>query len=350
MARRIEDCLVGGAIGDALGYPYSMMPREDIMPLLEPGRLRYRPHPSGRFDIGQWTDDTQMTMATIRAFVNCGAPDIDAVGTEFAAFHGAEQANALISPGSACLQAIGRLSGGYSVDISGCSAGRAGCGALVRMAPIALMPWKDEESLLAAVGAFAGITHTDIRSCAACAAYAVILRNLVYGVSGRDTEPMVLIEESRGVAMKAAAACMPGGANAAKAAAVSDFLGEIEKFSGSPVDDAADWLTRGSFNFEGTRWVTPYVVPVLGAALLSWASTPESPMESIRKAISFGGVTDSAASLTGQLHGCRLGGPGWENSLVEPLRNHAAVTELAASFARMAISGSVWTWQGESLK
>lgn len=344
IARRIEDCLMGGIIGDALGYPYSTMHREDVLPLLEPGRLRYRPHPSGGYDIGQWTDDTQMTMTTARAFVGCGAPDIGAVGNELSVFINAEPKNGLIFPGSACLQAIGKLAAGYGGDISGCSTGRAGCGALVRIAPVALWPWNSDKSMLEAVTAFGRLTHTDRRSCAACAAYATILRKCTYGAPGTTTDPQTLIEEARQAAGSFDTRAGAGGIQISRGSAVSDFLGEIAKYCINPGDEAAEWLTRGSFNFEGTKWVTPYVVTVLAASLLSWASSPGSPMNSFRTAISFGGVTDSVVSLTGQLHGCTLEGPGWESFLVEPLKDHAAVSELAASFGRMAVSGPVWTW------
>lgn len=55
---KIKGCLIGGAVGDALGYPIEFMSIEQI---------RYKYGPSGITDYvdTQISDDTQMTLFTL---------------------------------------------------------------------------------------------------------------------------------------------------------------------------------------------------------------------------------------------------------------------------------------------
>jgi ADP-ribosylglycohydrolase len=68
---RFLGCLLGGAVGDALGAPVEFMSRTDILHAFGPdGIVDYAP---AYGDIGRVTDDTQMTLFTaeglIRAWV-----------------------------------------------------------------------------------------------------------------------------------------------------------------------------------------------------------------------------------------------------------------------------------------
>ncbi|WP_233217358.1 ADP-ribosylglycohydrolase family protein [Trinickia dabaoshanensis] len=68
---RFEGCLLGGAVGDALGAPVEFMPRDEIVRRFGPGGITEYASAYGR--IGAITDDTQMTLFTaeglLRAWV-----------------------------------------------------------------------------------------------------------------------------------------------------------------------------------------------------------------------------------------------------------------------------------------
>ena len=67
---RIRGCLLGVAIGDALGAPFEhILPGESNQTLDKIGGYIKDFHPYWRYPAGSWTDDTGMTLATCRAFI-----------------------------------------------------------------------------------------------------------------------------------------------------------------------------------------------------------------------------------------------------------------------------------------
>lgn len=70
LAGRIRGCLLGIAIGDALGAPFEhIWPGQNIKALdLAEGRINDF-HPYMGYPLGSWTDDTGMTLASCRAFI-----------------------------------------------------------------------------------------------------------------------------------------------------------------------------------------------------------------------------------------------------------------------------------------
>ena len=67
---KIRGCLLGVAIGDALGAPFEHIPPGQTNQTLDKigGRIEDF-HPHWRYPAGSWTDDTGMTLATCRAFI-----------------------------------------------------------------------------------------------------------------------------------------------------------------------------------------------------------------------------------------------------------------------------------------
>ena len=65
---RFRATVLGCAIGDALGFPLEGLPAETIarIPMLAED---FAPRPRGRFQKGQFTDDTQMTVALLESLV-----------------------------------------------------------------------------------------------------------------------------------------------------------------------------------------------------------------------------------------------------------------------------------------
>lgn len=67
---RIRGCLLGVAIGDALGAPFEhILPGESNQMLDNIDGYIKDFHPYWRYPAGSWTDDTGMTLATCRAFI-----------------------------------------------------------------------------------------------------------------------------------------------------------------------------------------------------------------------------------------------------------------------------------------
>lgn len=150
MLKKIIGCLLGGAIGDALGMPVVGMNRAEIA---EIGGVRSFLASKGAstlsiplnviadseagdlLEAGQWTDDTQLTLALAETILE-----------ESGRFIPEAWAHKLVhwlnneprSPGVSSLQAAMQLrTGGVFWDESGDPEG-AGCGAATRTAPIAI--------------------------------------------------------------------------------------------------------------------------------------------------------------------------------------------------------------------
>lgn len=151
---KFRGCLVGLAIGDALGAPVEMMTASDI-------RLHYRwiddyvdanrGLNAGRIRAGNWTDDTLMALATARGIVAAHIADpkvgeavsrinskfnlIDAIAAEHLADWKANPDSKYY--GGTTRQALKNLESGIGWSASGV-AYRPGNGAAMRIAPLAL--------------------------------------------------------------------------------------------------------------------------------------------------------------------------------------------------------------------
>jgi len=67
---RVKGCLLGVAVGDALGAPFEhLWPNHSNLTLDKTEGLIKDFHPGDGFPAGSWTDDTGMTLATCRAFI-----------------------------------------------------------------------------------------------------------------------------------------------------------------------------------------------------------------------------------------------------------------------------------------
>ncbi len=167
---RFTGCLLGGAVGDALGAPVEFMKREQILRKFGPkGITGYAPAYGG---IGKITDDTQMTLFTaeglLRGWVRgCfkGITSYQATTAhaylrwlrtqrehnEHAIEFGVEEPGWLFeqgelhnrrAPGNTCLSAM-RVMSALGEPARNDS---KGCGGLMRVAPVGLFAWRLQES------------------------------------------------------------------------------------------------------------------------------------------------------------------------------------------------------------
>jgi len=189
---RIRGSLIGGAIGDALGYPVEFISRKSILRQFgDKGITRFKLNKSGKALV---SDDTQMTLFTANGLLNwwenenrlSGAPlssfvedayldwyftqtgevRVTATGVERHStwLHSLPELAHRRAPGTTCMSACESiLNGGRPFNIS------KGCGGIMRVAPLGLLQaayfYKNGEGLmntarLAANGAnIAKITH-----------------------------------------------------------------------------------------------------------------------------------------------------------------------------------------------
>ena len=201
---RCRGCMLGLAIGDALGAPVEGMMMcqirgafgDDGITDLHP----WRDHPAGSV-----TDDTQMSLATAEALVRTkAAGDGELLDAEYAPAVWAAYLDWLVSqddprhrrgPGRTCLTA---LATGTMGTIEKPINDSKGCGGVMRVAPAGLA-FRPEEAFRQAA-AFAAITHGHPSGYLSSAALAAIVSHVIEGLTLREAAAgaMKLLENEEG--------------------------------------------------------------------------------------------------------------------------------------------------------
>lgn len=283
-ADRVLGCLLGGAVGDALGYAVEF----DRWPEI---RDQYGPEGISELRLNDgvaWvSDDTQMTLFTLEGMlrgIRSGVSVIGEVGrayrdwllTQEGQSRGWVAAGALCedrrlqhrqAPGNTCLSALryGRP-----------EANSKGCGGVMRVAPLGLVGrWSAKECFDYGAQA-AAITHGHPTGYLSSGALTAIVRNLLDGsdLNSAVTASLQLLQEKP--------------EHRATTDAIIAALAERKRTASMP---AVDHLGEG--------WIAEEALAIgLHAALLS-----DSFPEVLRIAANHDGDSDSTASIAGQLFG-----------------------------------------------
>jgi ADP-ribosylglycohydrolase len=330
---RFLGCLLGGAVGDALGAPVEFMRRSEILRRFGPeGITRYALAYGG---LGTITDDTQMTLFTaeglIRGWVRgCfrGITSYPAV-TARAYLRWLEtqgersvcepdarnrrergwlvQQRALHNrraPGNTCLAAL-RAMESWGDPARNDS---KGCGGVMRVAPVGLFGWRlrehasAEETFRLGVE-LAGLTHGHPTGVLTAGVLAVLVRALTDGAAlpdaladaktilraqDRHEETLHAIEQAEALAA-----------------------------SGTPHEQAIAQLGEG--------WVAEEAL----AISLYCALVAQGFRQGVVLAVNHDGDSDSTGSITGNLLGTLLGVEAIPAEWLEPLELRAVIIELA---------------------
>ncbi len=301
---RFRGCLLGGAVGDALGGPVEFWSIEEICRRLGPAGV------TGFVGgVGEVTDDTQMTLFTaeglIRASVRlrtkgiCHPPSVvhnaylrwlttqgvswrgmlpDPAGGELDGWLVHERRlRRRKSPGNTCLSALesGRM-GAISQPLNDSK----GCGGVMRVAPVGLFLEEPDEAFSLACE-LAAITHGHPSGWLPAGVFAHIISQLIAGTG---------LEE----AVFAARAHLQTWTESAETAIALDrAVGLI----GSDIDDSrtVESLGAGSTGEEA-----------LAIAIWSALSTPD-PRGAVLRAVNHSGDSDSTGALCGNLVGAVSG-------------------------------------------
>jgi ADP-ribosylglycohydrolase len=217
LAGRIRGCLLGGAIGDALGAPVEFLSLAEIRRLHGPAGVEdLLWHDSGRR--GAITDDTQMTLFTVEGLIrSCGSGVAGAVHAAHRRWYGtqmfpappgvdAPQTGTVLlmdgwlasqswlyarrAPGNACLSGL-RWDTMHTPQ-NPANPNSKGCGGVMRSAPFGLVSaWSPEQAFdLAAECAVQ--THGHPSGYLASGAFAAVVRYLLADVSLEDAVTLVL--------------------------------------------------------------------------------------------------------------------------------------------------------------
>jgi ADP-ribosylglycohydrolase len=312
---RALGCLLGGAVGDALGAPFEGLWGE-LIP--EPEALLTDFAEFEGYPRGQWTDDTQLTLATVESVIEEGGIDPERIARAIARLWAR---NEVIGPGGACTRAAHAFLDGADWTRCGAPVGQAGNGAAMRTAPLGLLFREVEERLAREVGDVSRITHHDSRSVAGGVAIAAAVCHLANAAA---TGPSALCD----VVAHAARSHDP---------ALADLVLSLPRHVDVDLDAAAPWLAwAGMPRPELERpIITPFVVPTVLACLWAVLRHPTSWTAAVSSVIRLGGDVDTTGAITGAIMGTALGPEAIPPHLVERVVDAERIHGLAAEFARL---------------
>jgi ADP-ribosyl-[dinitrogen reductase] hydrolase len=284
---RFAGCLLGCAVGDALGAPFEGLWSSAIPDEAELLRefAEYEGYPRG-----QYTDDTQLTIATVEAIVEAGALVPEGIARAIARLW---KHDSVIGPGGACTRAALNFLQTGDWKTCGAPVGQAGNGTAMRTAALGIFFVSDPASLPESAATISRITHQDPRSVAggiAIAKAAQLLANATGLEKDRFCEEI-------------AAAMKPF--EPAFADLVRDLPRRVSEEPEVALEKIA-WAGMTRAEFERPI-ITPFVVPTVLAALWTVLRFPDSWDRGVASAIKLGGDVDTLGAIVGSLLGVRLG-------------------------------------------
>jgi len=284
---RFTGCILGQAVGDALGFPVEGRPAEQTTAAITPFPNHFTPHPCGLFPPGQYTDDTQMMRAILASLVEQGQVNPGDIAARFVPLWRDDE---IVGRGGATTEAVLRLMAGVSWRESGTPAPRAGNGSAMRTAPLGLWLYDDPAALAQTAADVSRITHTDPR----CLAGAVAISAAVaYAVShdAINTDSFITFVASLARPYHADFAALierlPRWLEMNEPAAIREI-----RLAGLPPGQRPDW-----------PGISPFVVPTVLVCLYAFLRTPADYRETVRFVIAQGGDVDTTAAITGAISG-----------------------------------------------
>ncbi|MHB1512070.1 MAG: ADP-ribosylglycohydrolase family protein [Acidiferrobacter sp.] len=334
MRDRFVGCLLGGAVGDALGAPVEFLDYAEILERFGPAGITSYAPAYGR--LGAITDDTQMTLFTaeglIRRHVRLLTRGIASTEGMVAAAYarwlrtqskprpGFEEDEEGLGwlyshadlhhrrgPGNTCLGAL------RAMTVRGDPArnNSKGCGGVMRMAPVGLVFGRGRgapHETMTLGKSLAALTHGHPTGSIAAGAFAVLIAEIVQGRGLVDALPVVH-------------ACL---ADEVDGRETEEALAQAESMAAKLPQDPATAIAH-----IGGGWIAEEAL----AIAVYCALTARDFADGVIRAVNHGGDSDSTGSITGNILGALWGVDAIPTSFLEPLELREVITELAVDLA-----------------
>jgi ADP-ribosylglycohydrolase len=314
---RFKGCILGHAVGDALGAPVEFIARDIILADHGPeGVTDMRPwHTEGSaFRKGSWTDDTQMMIATAQGILDADEKDlavspstipkvldpIDTVASRYLEWVATQDdPSNQRYPGTTCLSALrSGVIGSTFEPIND----RKGAGGIMRVAPAGLA--YPPERAFDNAAEFAAITHGHPTGYLSAGFYADVIARLTTGAALPEA-----IAETREYLL--------GFDDSQQTRNAVDLAVELHMAE----DDIEPGIER-----IGQGWVAE---EALGIALFCALNSPEEFALGTLSAVNITGDSDTTGALTGALLGTMLGESSIPGSWLMVLEGRDILSDLA---------------------
>ncbi len=299
-------CLVGAAIGDALGKQNEGLKRKDILEsryVTDYGKT-HAGSPGEKLRAGQYTDDTEQMLVLAQSLIECNGFDAVDFAARIAKW-GSDSLNdnakkSLVGPSSAA--AIARLNSGITWKESGSEI--PSCGSAMRVAPIGLF-YEDMDEIESNAILSSIPTHNSKGAIAGAVAVAVAVRSAI------------LEKDCIGI--------------------LKDITNRASKYDASLAD-------RIELSFERKDTDPDRVFEEIGTSYMVYDTVPcsfycfsrhfGSPGKAITEAVNAGGDTDSIACITGALCGALHGIHAFPEKWLKGLENRKMIEHLSNAIWR----------------
>jgi ADP-ribosyl-[dinitrogen reductase] hydrolase len=287
MEDRFLGAILGCACGDATGAPYEGMRGSELCRI--PKLFDPIPQIPG-YPKGQYTDDTQLTLALAETYIACACFDGDEFGTRIAELW---RSHEIVGAGASCSDAAYRLIAGIPWRESGTEEGRAGNGTAMRASPVGLWNHDDLDQLKLDSRAQSIVTHKDPRAQAGAAAVAwAVAQNL----REREIDPGNYSRE------------------------LSEFIRDIHEEFAEYILQIPGWLkadeAEAKIEIACAGWldpkspidfITPFVIPSVLVALYYFLKMPLDFSRGLDCVIRSGGDVDTTGAIFGAISGAKNG-------------------------------------------
>jgi ADP-ribosyl-[dinitrogen reductase] hydrolase len=293
-SNRFRGCLLGLAVGDAVGTTVEFKPRGTFLPVTD----MVGGGPFG-LQAGQWTDDTSMALCLAASLVEKkGFDPVDQMDRYWNWYKNGYMSSTgrCFDIGNTVRQALEHYQRTREPFSGSDSPNSAGNGSLMRLAPIPMFHFPDLEKTIHFAGESSRTTHGASECIEACQLFAKMIHHALLGQS----KDQILFDTK-----------------------VSLSAPKIREIASGGYKSKPGSQIRG----------TGYVVESLEAAL--WCFYQTDNFESaILHAANFGDDADTTAAICGQLAGAFYGETGIPEKWLAKLHMRREITELAEKLSR----------------
>ncbi len=346
---RVRGCLLGLAIGDALGAPLEGLSAQQIrvhygqVVDYVDGARAWKKKPYRWRMPGLYSDDTQQALALCDVLLEQRRVDPDRLAelyVELATPKGA-YVGAHRGVGRSFRQVLADLERGVSPRLTGQVS--AGIGAAMRIAPVALYFNGDPDGMFDSVMVASLMTHRDIRSLAGAMAVAHAVRRLA---AGALRNPSILLRLAADVAREEERiadryADLVSSLDLHRRS-LSRSIAHVESLLDLPRERALAALVEEA-NHHGAepacRRATMGFPPACIPTCLYLLMTTDSLEEALIEVVNLGGDTDTTGAILGALAGAYYGVATIPDRWLDGLQNHAAIDLRARALARRSAEG-----------
>ncbi len=316
-ADAVVGCLLGLAVGDALGLPRESLSRRRGQRLFPHAAEQH----SFLFGRGLFSDDTEHASLVGQALLTSGGDPVR-FRADLARRLRWWAAGLPVGTGRATARACLRLWLGYSPAKSGVRS--AGNGPAMRAPLIGVTLGEDPARLAAFLRASTLVTHTDPRAEYGAFAVAWAAHRSAESAGGPAVDPRRFVDEVRAV--------LKG----------DRYSAMLFKLLDAVVMSVEAGQTTGQFaeSIHLDRGVTGYVLHTVPVALHAWLRHPDDYRAAVGASIRCGGDTDTVAAVAGALVAARVGKAGippeWLAKVIDWPRSLSWVEGLAVEVGRGA--------------